>query len=646
MTLAIRQMLAVCVVLAFAACGSGSPGSTGTRPPVAGTAPDADTPADPHKPESMMHVSGTVRSQTGVRSVSSTLYLADVRATIDRNHDGSISADETWTTVSDGDGAYALDVPVDPGDTLVVRFSDVNGAAVLRTVKAAPRGSMILNATLGTLEEPECVGIVCAWTHADLTLVELPPGARVRARVFNPITESYALPDHMQDPAGNLLVPAVFAAFEVDDDRSLRLGKLADFVEMRLRIPRDTWDVVRDVDSGNDRIDVPLYWFDEVKGAWVRDPVPAHLEDGERNVIAPSLLPGIRDGSFAGVIHAVANVNHLSTWSVGWPIGGSAYVSGRVLDGAGKPAEGAAVTLDGVSYTGTSTAVIIGPDGRFCLEARRSEPPGEDLDGNGRMGEKATVSIAAVAGGKFYDLGEFATPIAGGSCGSASLDFGDLRLTAGTQRNADWCTIKGTVKYPDGTAAGDEINLWDDGVRPDVLNSMCSSGLDWICKTAHVDPETGAFSVTAPVLRDLKLESGAARAIEPGATEISVAVRNFTSCPKEPVALTLAPRSIFVHFAVATAGNAISWTPSRYGISVVTVWSASGMKWQSYAWNGTVMRAPVTYGESRGGAVQSYPPHGAPAPLAPGDWVSIETLGTNIGVDGVPYSGSGSTTVR
>jgi hypothetical protein len=638
MTFGVRQLLALSLV---AACGGGAPAGTSVA-----KSPGAQNASGAPPAAGLMHLSGTVRSQIGVRTPPTTVYLAEVKATIDRNHDGSISAGELWTTASDGDGAYALDVPVVPGDTLVVRFSDVNSAAVLRTVKAAPSGSVILNVTLGDLQEPECIDTGCRWGHADLALVDLPSTTRVSVSVFNPLTEGYALPDHMQDSAGNLLVPAVFASFQLEDETGNRPAKLATTVGMRLEVPKETWDIVRDIDGRDDLIDVPLYWFDEVKGSWVRNPVPAHLEDGERNLIPPSSLPAIRDGSFAGPIYAVGAVNHFSTWIVAWPIGAAGHLSGRVLDEAGNPAEGAAVTLKGVSYAGASTTVVAGPDGRFCLDARRSEAPGEDLDGNGRVGEKATVSIDAEAGGNFYDLGQFQTPLAADSCGGeGSLDLGDLGLTPATRRNAQRCTIHGTASLADGLlGAGDvnhEVSLWDDGAPPDLLSSVCDTGLDGTCATAHFDLETGAFTVAAPVLRALKLEAGVTREIEPGVFEVDVARRNFSSCPKEAVALTLTPLSTMVHFAPRVAGNTISWTPSRYGVSVVTVWSASGMKWQSQAWDGTVMRAPITYGELGSGAFQSYPPHGRPVPLAPGDWVSVETRGAEI--DGVPYFGSGTT---
>lgn len=652
MTFAVRQMLALCVALAVG-CGGDPAGTSVTKPPGADNAPGADTPAGANSPPAppkhagSMHFSGTVRSQTDIQWVPDTIYLAQVRATIDRNHDGSASDDETYVAMTDADGAYSLDVPVDPGDLVVLRFSDVNNAPVLRTVKAAPKGVMVLNARLGDLDfihQPECLGTVCALEDGSLALKGLPPETRVSGRVFNPILETYALPDNSRDSTGNLLESAVFAAFKIEDDRGIPIDKLAAPVEMRLLIPRDTWGIMRDIADANDRIDVPLYWFDEVKAIWVRDANPAHLEDGDGHVIAPSSLASIRDGSFSGVIYAVGNVTHLSTWSVAWPIESSGCVSGRVLDETGRPAEGAAVTLQGVSYTGASTTVVLGPDGRFCLEARRSEAPGEDLDGNGKLGEKSTVLIRVAAGQDLHDLGAFEMPVAAGACGSAGcVDVGDLRLTQTTLLKTDWCTINGTVTFPEGDPAGDEIALSDDNVRPDVLTSMCKTGLDWSCTTAFIDFKTGFFSVTSPVVGELKLAAGPSRWLEPGALETGIAARNFTSCPTALLALTAVPHHISLDYTIAVDGNAISWTPARYGISLLTVRSGPDIKWQIYSMNGAVMQTPVTYGVLPAGATQIYPPVGSPAPLAPGNTVEIESIGASIG--GVPYFGNGLKTL-
>jgi hypothetical protein len=648
MTFGVRQMLALSVGLAVAGCGD--PGDTFVnKTPGADSAPAADTPAGANvppatrKPAGSMHFSGTVRSQREVQWPPYTIYAAEVKATIDRNHDGSISADETYATVTDGDGAYSLDVPVDRGDLVVLRFSDVNNTPVLRTVKAAPKGNMVLNARLGALgdvQEPECLGTVCPFKDGSFALNGLPPETRVLGLVFNPITENYALPDNSRDSTGNFLESAVFAAFKIEDDMGIPIDNLAAPAELRLLIPRDTWGIMRDVADGNNRIDVPLYWFDEVKAWWVRDPNPAHLEDGDGHVIAPSSLASIRDGSFGGVVYAVGDVNHFSTWSVAWPIESSACISGRVLDETGKSAEGAVVSLQGVSYTGASTMEVLGPDGRFCLEARRSEAAGEDLDGNGKFGEKSTVLIRVAAGQDLHDFGEFEMPVAAGACGGAGcIDVGDLRLTQTTQLKTDWCTVNGTVTFPEGDPEDGWAALSDDNVRPDVLTSMCKTGLDWSCTTAPVDFKTGFFSVTAPVVGELKLAVELWRELDPGADEVGIAARNFTSCPTEPLALTAVPHHISLDFTVAVDGNTISWTPARYGISLLTVRSGPDIKWQIRSINGAVMHTPATYGVLPAGATQIYPPVGSPAPLAPGNTVEIETIGANI--DGVPYFGDG-----
>jgi len=622
-----QRMFALFIALALAACGGG-PGDTS----LAGSS----------TPRGTMHLAGEVKRQSSSIDTPFALDGAGVRATIDRNHDGSISADEAYTTQTDANGAYALDVPVAPGDTLVVSFTTDGAAPVVRTLRAGPKGSMILNATLRDLEELQCNGTSCSLQRGGATLKGLPSGTTGGARVFNPVTETDAFPGNFDDSSGNLLVSGVFATFDLADESGNAVHELASPAEMRLLVPRDTWGVVSDIAPGNDRIDVPLYWFDDVKGTWVRDDNPGHLEDGQGNVIAPSSLPAIHDGTFAGAIYAIGNVTHFSTWNIDWPVESFGCVSGRVLDEIGKPAEGATVTLRGISYTGTSTPVVLGPDAQFCLEAKRSEAPGEDLDGNGNAGETTTVSIGVVAGENYYDLGEFEMPSSQGRCGgSGCLNLGDLRIGPANLSKVAWCTIEGTVRFPDGTPIEAGVILNDDSVRHDIADSMCATSVpDATCGADFT--ENGAFSVTSPVLAAPRLWSFAFRDLEPGVHELGFGSRSFTSCPTRPLSLTLDPAQIEVDFTIAVDGDSISWTPPGYGILVLEVLSAEGeFKWAIVSNDDTVMRAPITYGVVPVGASQVYPIAGTPAALAPGDQVEILTRGTTL--DGVPYFGGGRT---
>jgi hypothetical protein len=592
-----------------------------------------------------MHLSGNVFSQSSSGGKASPLPNAEVRATIDRNGDGMISADETYATRSDSKGAYALDVPVSTGDTLVVRFANDGSAPILRTLKGAPKGKMTVNATLKEFESLDCKNATCSLQSGGVAVKGLPQGTRGSARVFNPVTEVDAFPGDFKDSSGNLLVSGVFASFALKDGSGKDLDKLSSPAEVRMRIPRDTWSVVTDITSGNDQIDVPLYSFDEVKGTWVRDANSGHLEDGDGKVVPPSALASIRDGSFAGVIYAVGNVTHFSSWNVDWPIQTHGCVSGRILDETGKPAEGATVSLRGVTYTGTSTPVTVGADGRFCLDAMRSEAPGEDLDGNGKTGEKTTVSIRASANGNVYDLGEFDMPAAQGTCGGAGcLDLGDIKLTSDKMLKAALCTVTGTVKHLDGNAAaGATVFSWDEDVPDDVWNAMCLTGQNLVCTLFATSDQNGSFSLTAPMMAGLTLWGMDNRQLETGVSEFSSGTRTLRSCPKEAVVLTLDQGFISVQLTVTANGNAISWAPSKYGAATVTVSSATDLKWIIYTENGAVMISPITYGTVPAGAKQGYPDQGAPAALASGDQISIWVYGSTS--NGTPYYGYGVFTI-
>jgi len=143
---------------------------------------------------------------------------------------------------------------------------------------------------------------------------------------------------------------------------------------------------------------------------------------------------------------------------------------------------------------------------------------------------------------------------------------------------------------------------------------------------------------------DLTLRFMALRTVAPGVTEVSGGLRTFSSCPKEPVVLSLDPEHFGVDFSVFLTGNEISWTQTEFGISTVTVGSSTGLKWEISTDYGTVLSSPITYGVVPPGATQSYPPDGPPAPLSSGDDITVFAAG-GTSLRGVPYQGEGSAPV-
>jgi len=122
--------------------------------------------------------------------------------------------------------------------------------------------------------------------------------------------------------------------------------------------------------------------------------------------------------------------------------------------------------------------------------------------------------------------------------------------------------------------------------------------------------------------------------------EFLFSTRTFITCPKRPVTLVLDGGLIEVDFTIAVDGNAISWTPSAYGISNLRVTdSAHATKWELATDPGKVMRGPIVYGVPPFGATQVFPARGAPPALAAGDVITIDAIGASSG--GFPYFGSG-----
>jgi hypothetical protein len=300
-------------------------------------------------------------------------------------------------------------------------------------------------------------------------------------------------------------------------------------------------------------------------------------------------------------------------------------LSGRILDDAGNPAAGAIVMLSDVRHASSVTTATAGVDGRFCLEATRSETPGEDLDDDSKPGKKATVSIRVVAAGQIYDLGEFDTPANQGLCGGPGcLDLGDLRLAPARLRSAALCTVRGTVKHRDGTpafAAG--VEMFDSYVPAETREAICLTAGHSTCKPWSHTEEDGTFSVTAVAMEDFDLGVMGVRQVSPEKGELEHGGRIFSSCPTAPVVLTLDPAYTAVVFLVSVAGNAISWAPEEHGITKLKVTSRAGLKWEIHSAAGKVMRSPLVYGVVPPGATQTYPVHGTPAPVAPGDTVAV-----------------------
>ncbi|WP_375773295.1 hypothetical protein NR798_21245 [Archangium gephyra] len=100
---------------------------------------------------------------------------------------------------------------------------------------------------------------------------------------------------------------------------------------------------------------VPAWWFDLDEGRW--------REEGE-GTIQPSTAQPDR-------LAWAVTVKHFTWWNCDKPWTDKSCVNVLVVDESGAPAEGVTVNAQGASYTGSSTPVRTGADGRACIEIKR-----------------------------------------------------------------------------------------------------------------------------------------------------------------------------------------------------------------------------------------------------------------------------------
>jgi len=595
-----------------------------------------------------MRFSGTVLLDTGSGQPSA-LGGATVRASVDRDGDGVLDDGEAVTAESASDGGYAVELPVKAGDLAVLRFSRSGDAPVVRAVRAAPGGDMLLSATLRKLEALDCNRGSCSGPGG-LSVAGLPPDTGGSARVFNPVTETSAFPGAFSDSKGDLLQSGVFATFALEDGDGQPVERLTTPATIKMRIPADTWSLVRDVTPGNGRIDVPLYAFDEVKGTWVREG-SGHVEDQDGVVLAEAAAGSIRAGTFAGSVFAVGDVTHFSSWNCDWPVDTHGSVGGSLSEcwwnGERKPCAGATVTARGTSYTGTSTPETVGQDGRFAIDVMRSEAPGEDLDGDGVTGEPTRVAVRVTWDGRVYDVGSTTMPTTPASGDAPTKDLGALVLDGSNLVEAGLCAFGGTVRTADGLVAPEAIVYgWDAELPDDLFTNLCFGG-GAACAWVDEPDAAGAFSLNVPIMYGLTVTGMQTRVLggDDRVVEYAWGSRSVEACPTAPVALTLDQGYIAVTPTVTRSGAALAWAPAAFGAAMVEVWSpgsTASVKWLVSKEAGT-MTTPITYGVVPAGATQVWPESGAPAALASGDTVWIWLAGTTPA--GMTYFGSGELVV-
>ncbi len=544
---------------------------------------------------------------------------ARVTASLDRDGNGSIEANERASGLADEDGKYSLKAPAEAGKTTVVAFEEDGYATLIRTVKVESLADVTLDGTLSEMEELSCENGRCRDEAGTVSVTGIQVSSGY-AKVFNPVADADRFPGSFSDNQGNMLVSAVFGAFELKNEsgdliEELQPGQPA---TITMRVPRDTWEVIVDIMPGDDRVTVPMFYFDETSGDWVMEGT-GQIQDAGGALIAEADLASIRDGSYSGALFAEAEVTHFSYWNVDWPLEDNTCMGGVVVDEEGKPIKGATGTVRGVNFTGYSPPFTTKEDGSFCVDARRSEKPGEDLDGNGTSGETLSVLLTFQNGGKTYRFGETEVTTDSATCPSGCMVIEELRLVPANEVQPEICSVSGTVRKEGAPAASVVVFAEDKMLDPDLAQSLCG----FTCTPADLTDGSGQFEVSNAYATLLEVNAAVSESVGLGSFFYE-SRRSFLTCPSEPIDLELELGFCFVPLPEINydAGTGqITWDPPAGAQALLVLSPLAGLRWSLYS--DTAFDPPVTYGQVPAGARQAWPVSGSPEPISSGDLVTV-----------------------
>jgi len=513
---------------------------TAVVPPakMSGTATISLLPIQPPAgPAAQFH--GSVQQNDGMSSEAASGVTVTIRS--DVNGDGTITDAETVTTTTDSKGAFDAQFNVVEGRQVMIDF-DKSGYSKTPKVFASvtPGSDVLVNTTLRQLDP---LTINTSLGKADskdgkLQLENLPPSVNsMNGRVFNPATESAQFPGAFADDSGKILVSSVFSAVEATDTSGSRVTTLTTLsddtkTKLRMQVPPETWNTMKDLTPGNGKIDVPLYYYDDADGKWKRSTSDGWLEDEASATLPESALGSIQDGTYSGKLYAAGNITHLSYWNIDWPVETHGCVTGRIVDAHENPVSGAVLTAHGITYTGTSSPRTTDSTGSFCIEVMKG----------------SQISIGVYANGKHYQIGPITVPDNPATCAQGNcLDLGSVPLDAGHEVVVTLCEITGTVVYSGTSNGGDpgiQPNAPIDGAMvfandPDTQQELEDCYLNpQGCVPFSTTDASGHFVLKIPVL--LSADVDTVKFVTAGSSYTTLwfmGLTNTQGCPSAPVTI-------------------------------------------------------------------------------------------------------------
>lgn len=94
------------------------------------------------------------------------------------------------------------------------------------------------------------------------------------------------------------------------------VSNLSQAVTIRAKVPPTQWADLEDIASGNDRIDIPMYFYNEETQMWEQGDTHGWLEAADGTVLPEDAQSAVLDGTYDQDIYAVFTTTHFSWMNV------------------------------------------------------------------------------------------------------------------------------------------------------------------------------------------------------------------------------------------------------------------------------------------------------------------------------------------
>ena len=492
-------------------------------------------------------------------SISGQVTLADgalpsgvkAKLQLDLNRNGNLESYETLNGTVAEDGSYSLEYDLNPADvdlkflqfvtTLIAKYQargfeavlDDGPLPVLLSFEREGYSTVVkrlntwfdrpnLNILLTPLRDVQCADGSCLSPDGAVWLSGFPGGtgiARGYANAYDPSQETARFPGLFTDSSNNLLISSGFAEINLYDAAGNAVHNLTSPVRVRFEAQRPSWSTMPDLDPNSGRIELPMYSFEPVAGEWVAE-ANGELQLADGSVVSEEQLSAIREGTFAERVFVAFETKHFSTFNCDAPIQERACVKGRlVASGSGTALAGIQVSVQGVSYSGGAGEIFTGADGTFATDLMKSELASEDVNKNGKQGERYEARVVAMGTGVYVGT-PFETPTLAGSVGRASrpgcrgsacdcVDLGDITVEFEPPRMCE-VTIEATFSGKHLVGSGGPLGK-DEAVVGAKVRAQLAGGVQVpqpavaaLCQTANCSPATapadGQVTFSVPVV--------------------------------------------------------------------------------------------------------------------------------------------------